>query len=56
MKKIKSIIHAMGLVLLIVLALCGIGLAGADPLLFKKREQDKDNETKTERVEGQLEE
>jgi hypothetical protein len=56
MKKIKAFMKMMGLALLIVLALCGVGLVGADPFIFKKREQDRDHETKTELVEGDLEE
>lgn len=50
MKKIKIAFRLAGLAFMIVLALCGVGLAGMFPT---RREQDYDNEIKTELAEGE---
>jgi len=52
MKKIKKVLRLIGLGLLIILAVSGISITGASPVLLKKNEQDYDNEIKTELVEG----
>jgi hypothetical protein len=52
MKKLKKALRLFGLGLLILLAVSGISVTGASPLLLKKNEQDYDNEIKTELVEG----
>jgi hypothetical protein len=49
MKSIKRVIKLAGLVLLILLAACGAGFMVGLP---RRPEQDRDNETKTELVEG----
>lgn len=51
MKTFKKILRHIGLGLLIILAVSGISITGAIPI-FKKNEQDYDNEIKTELVEG----
>jgi len=51
MKKLKKLMRLAGLVLLILLASTGIGIAGGFPL-HRKHEQDQDNEVKTELREG----
>jgi hypothetical protein len=50
-KTLKKVLRLTGLILLLLLALSGIGITGA--LFTKKTEQDYDNEIKTELVEGQ---
>jgi len=55
MKSFKKALRLIGLVLLIMLALMGIGITGASPVNLKKNEQDYDNEIKTELVEGHKE-
>lgn len=52
MKSLKKIIRLTGLVLLILLAVSGVGFTGASPVSLKKNEQDYDNEIKTELVEA----
>jgi len=51
MKTLKKVIRLIGLGLLIILAISGISITGASPILLKKNEQDYDNEIKTELVE-----
>lgn len=53
MKKLKAALRLAGLALMILLALSGAGLAGMFPA---RREQDYDNEIKTELVEGEEDE
>jgi CHASE3 domain sensor protein len=52
MKTLKKVLRLFVLGLLILLAIAGISITGASPLLLKKNEQDYDNEIKTELVEG----
>jgi len=52
MKTLKKVLRLFGLGLLILLAVSGISITGASPILLKKNEQDYDNEIKTELVEG----
>lgn len=49
-KRIKKLLRLIGLVCLIVLALCGIGISGAGPILSQSRERYIDNGIKTELV------
>ncbi len=49
MESIKKWIRLIGLIFLIVLALSGIGIGA---VIVNKKEQDYDNEVKTELVEG----
>jgi RNA polymerase sigma-70 factor, ECF subfamily len=53
MKKFNRVMRFIGLGLLILLALCGVGFTG---MLPQRREQDYDNEVKTELVEGKEDE
>jgi CHASE1-domain containing sensor protein len=50
MKSIKRVLRLMGLGILLILALMGVGITGA--VFANKKEQDYDNEIKTELVEG----
>lgn len=52
MKSLKKVLRLIILGLLIILAISGISITGASPILLKKNEQDYDNEIKTELVEG----
>jgi hypothetical protein len=52
METLKKVLRLLGLGLLILLAISGISITGASPILLKKNEQDYDNEIKTELVEG----
>lgn len=49
MKKIKKALRVLGLILLILLAMSGIGIGA---VLINKKDQDYDNEIKTELNEG----
>lgn len=49
MKKIKKALRVLGLILLILLAMSGIGIGA---VLINKKGQDYDNEIKTELNEG----
>ena len=49
-KRIKKLLKLIGLVCLIMLALCGIGINGAGPVLSQSRERYIDNGIKTELV------
>lgn len=49
MRRLKRVLRYIVLGILILLALCGIPVAGWLP---EKREMDEDNETRTEIVEG----
>lgn len=49
MESIKKWIRLIGLIFLIILALSGIGIGA---VIVNKKEQDYDNEVKTELVEG----
>jgi hypothetical protein len=55
-KRIKKLIKLIGLVCLIALALCGIGISGAGPILSQSRERYIDNGIKTELVQTKGEE
>lgn len=50
MKRVKKLLKAVGLVCLIALALCGIGIGGGAPILSHNRERYFDNTTKDEQV------
>jgi flagellar basal body-associated protein FliL len=50
MKSFKRALRLIGLGLLIILALMGVGVTGA--VFINKKEQDYDNEIKTELAEG----
>lgn len=50
MKSIKRVLRLIGLGLLLILALMGVGVTGA--VFTNKKEQDYDNEIKTELAEG----
>ena len=50
MKRVKKLLKTVGFVCLIALALCGIGIGGAAPILSQKRERYVDNGIKTEQV------
>ena len=52
MSPFKKVLRFIILGLLIMLAISGISITGASPILLKKNEQDYDNEIKTELVEG----
>ena len=52
MRSLKKVLRIIILGLLIILAISGISITGASPILLKKNEQDYDNEIKTELVEG----
>jgi hypothetical protein len=56
LKRIKRLFKLIGLVCLVVLALCGIGINGAGPLFSKNRERYIDNGIKTELVQTKDEE
>ncbi|GAB4023662.1 hypothetical protein GCM10028808_74560 [Spirosoma migulaei] len=47
-KRIKQLLKLIGLVCLITLALCGIGIGGVGPVLSPSRERYIDNGIKTE--------
>ena len=51
-KRIKKLLRLIGLACLIVLALCGIGIGGAGPILSQSRERYIDNGIKTELVQS----
>jgi hypothetical protein len=51
MKKLKRVLRILGLIFLVLLAACGVGFAVGLP----RREQDRDNQVKTELVEGKEE-
>jgi hypothetical protein len=51
MKSFKRALRLFGLGLLIILAVMGVGITGA--VFLNKKEQDYENEVKTELVEGQ---
>lgn len=55
-KRIKKLFRLISLVCLIVLALCGIGISGAGPILSQSRERYIDNGIKTELVQTKDEE
>lgn len=50
MKSLKRVLRLIGFSLLLILALMGVGITGA--VFVNKKEQDYDNEVKTELVEG----
>ncbi len=50
MKSLKRVLRLVGFSLLLILALMGVGITGA--VFVNKKEQDYDNEVKTELVEG----
>ncbi|GAB3281369.1 hypothetical protein GCM10027347_56980 [Larkinella harenae] len=56
LKRIKKLIKLMGVVCLIVLALCGIGLGGAGPIASPGRERFTENGIRTELVQTKDEE
>ncbi len=56
LKRIKKLFKLIGLVCLIVLALCGIGINGSGPVFSQSRERYIDNGIKTELVQGKDEE
>ncbi|WP_461150696.1 hypothetical protein [Spirosoma pulveris] len=56
MKRVKKLFKLMGLVCLIILALCGIGINGAGPLFHQSRERYPDNGIRTELVQSKEEE
>ncbi|WP_461136033.1 hypothetical protein [Spirosoma lituiforme] len=56
MKRIKKLFKLVGLVCLVMLALCGIGINGAGPVLSQSRERYIDNGIKTELVQTKDEE
>jgi len=49
-KRVKKLLKLVGLVCLIFLALCGIGIHGAGPIFSQTRERYIDNGIKTELV------
>ena len=51
MKKFKRVARICGLVLMMILALVGMGITGAAPVLPKNRERLGDNKMQTELVE-----
>ncbi|GAB3737497.1 hypothetical protein GCM10028816_41220 [Spirosoma lituiforme] len=55
-KRIKKLFKLVGLVCLVMLALCGIGINGAGPVLSQSRERYIDNGIKTELVQTKDEE
>jgi hypothetical protein len=55
-KRIKKLFKLVGLVCLVMLALCGIGINGAGPVLSQSRERYIDNVIKTELVQTKDEE
>ncbi|GAB3767601.1 hypothetical protein GCM10028818_00730 [Spirosoma horti] len=55
-KRIKTLLRLTGLVCLIVLALCGIGISGAGPVFSLTRERYIANGIKTELVQTKNEE
>lgn len=55
-KRIKKLLRLIGLACLIMLALCGIGISGAGPILSQSRERYIDNGIKTELVQSRDEE